>query len=837
MNYNFSSCTKDASINEGGPGNEMSGFSLQIQTPKAAYVTRAIGSDAEFEIVNLEIFAFDGDNLVGTDFLAQGTDYTLSVAGNVTTVNFSKEWMSKVAGKDITFYAVANEENNVGIGNNMWTSLHCDPDVQTNYGSASKAPPTTKAEFEAAITNPLYVDDPGGDWEGKIMDWIFPYLLMSGQSEPVKLVGDATGKITLKRRVARFDIVNPMAAEGDGQIVIKDVEVFNTPRQGTVFASSPAFTPLRADACPGWSSGLYPANGPNRELQPRWSATPGGNGHSNGDYNAETNLAGEETWRIPSVFYTYPTMLSPEAGAENMNVYIKAEQNGKEQYYTPANDVEIKANYRYTFVLNPSTLTFAIEVADFDEGGEIETGIGRETQGMGISDYPVDGMEWGVNYSDYYDQWAIDCDGIYGEEVMDLEILTEFGSEAVFEPLFGFPLPAWANSSMLTKTTTVDNNLSYNGHKVTDTYKITIPVEAEAAPAPFLIKFKQTHGDEYCRMYVFDSSEIDITHVLPGVLGEDVVAKAMDEINNDADFWPLYLDFVTRLNFDSGDDTVTLSSLEGIEYLPNLEELYVYDIDPAVTSIDLTKNPKLNNVELKNGTNVESIKIASQAAEGDLYLDNLPALTRLDLSEWPGLENLRGISDCPNLKVLDLRKNHNMKLIDASGDFSSIETILFEGEYVKPIAFELGESSITSLDFSKTKMTISGMYAPQSDISSIKFPKIKGNVEFTNDVQFSESLITKLDLTNVKLRKDYAVELYKCPITDFAFDPSAGTGISYNLEGITHNVKLYLPDAIYEALRVAGKLNFDAIADEYDISFGYENDNNFTFHKYSDYRE
>ena len=98
--FGASSCTKEASMNEGGIG-ELSGFSLQIQTPKAAYVTRTIGNDSEFQIDRLDIYAFDGNNLVGTDFLEEGVDYTRTISGNVSVINFSKEWVSKVAGNTV----------------------------------------------------------------------------------------------------------------------------------------------------------------------------------------------------------------------------------------------------------------------------------------------------------------------------------------------------------------------------------------------------------------------------------------------------------------------------------------------------------------------------------------------------------------------------------------------------------------------------------------------------------------------------------------------------------------------------------------------------------------
>ncbi len=302
-----SSCTHDVGVNEGGPSGEMSGFSLQLQTPKGAYLTRAIAIGDENSISSIEIYAFDGDNMVGTNYLSEGTDYTTTVSGTTTTVNFTEEWVSKVAGKDITFYAVVNED--CGNGTTV-TALN------------SGTPPTAKAAFEALVSDALPVED------DMVEMGINADFLMTGQSEPVKIVGKASGKITAKRRVARFDIVNPMAAEGDGQLVITNVQAFNAPVEGNVFASGPALTPARADY------DFISFNTGSGFNLPVWSSTV--TDGKNGNYVAETNSLGEDTWRCASAFYMYPTQLSPEAGAESMNLYVEAEQNGVKQVYVPA---------------------------------------------------------------------------------------------------------------------------------------------------------------------------------------------------------------------------------------------------------------------------------------------------------------------------------------------------------------------------------------------------------------------------------------------------------------------------------------------------------------------
>ncbi len=845
--FGASSCTKEASMNEGGIG-ELSGFSLQIQTPKAAYVTRTIGNDSEFQIDRLDIYAFDGNNLVGTDFLEEGVDYTRTISGNVSVINFSKEWVSKVAGKDITFYAVANETSDDFIKATTLHSLEWDErgSATRDYGD-ELPPPTTKSEFEAATTRiiPLGSNDKIHINYGHEVP-----LLMSGQSQTVKLIGEATAEITLKRRVARFDIVNPMAADGEGQIVINDIEIYNMPREANVFASGPAFTPRRADMGVGW---LYP--GIPGDFPIYWNKNITYI-YSNGAYELETDAQGKETWRVPSAFYMWPTILSPEAGADKMSIYIETEQNGKTQYYKPANEVEIKANYRYTFVLNPTTMTFSIETADFDDGGEINAKVGIETRDMEfvLEDFAslYDNKFTGYD-GDYCINWAgIDPDAYLAE----FSVSTEFGSEIIIEPLYGLPLPAWANTSMFTKETTVvgSDNPFNPGRETLDTYYLNFPnANTVGEYNPFVVRFKQAYGDDMHSLYFVNYDETDMS-----ILFSDGMTNSIDyEINQMAGggnyvYWPLFLDKITNITCGDTAEPIRMSDFENLKYLPNLQSLGIQYIDDAVTSINLVNNPKLFSVFLGEGANVASIKIASSSTRisSDIGIYNMPKLTSFDVSEFPGLEYISQLDLCPLLKTLDLRNNHNICAVEFY-EPSGVETILFEGEYVNEFALnDMGNIKLTSLDLSKAKIkfrmpllesmehygTTHNENPSGHNLSSFIFPATKGDVVMSK-LYLINTKLRKLDVTNVVSSQGELIVVQNPLLLHLAIDPR---GSSFTYAEICENnmgngITIYLPDEVYDMLQSTGDLNVQGIYDVYKFLIADLSDSDVTWARYSTY--
>ncbi len=566
-----SSCSRDAAINEGGPAGEQSGVSLRIQTPKVAYLTRAgIASDAENVVSEILLYAFDEDgNMVGTSNLVEGTDYTATEDAGVTTIEFEDAWLSQVAGKEIVFYAVANQDTGDGT---------------TVTDLEAGTPPVTKTPFEALVSDALTNTD------GWVDTSINLELLMTAQSEPIEIVGDATGEMSLKRRIARFDIVNPMAATGDGQVVITNIQAFNGPTQGNIFAAGPNFTPDRANydlinSGAGQGGAFDSGN-------PAWSGTV--TDGKNGAYVSEVNAKGEDTWRLPSAFYMFPTMLATAPGADNMNLYIEATQNGVEQIYVPSNDVEIKANHRYTLTLHPPTLTFTIDVANFDDGEVTATEPGRETEEITLSATAADG-KGGDEITNYEGNWAVYYATSLGDEILTFEVATQFGSDVVFEPTFdGFPVPVWANSSIFTKTTTLTYD-AVKGRQTIDKYVATIPAGATDTDNPFTVKFKQTYGDDVKKAYfVSDKDAADILNSCIFDMLNNAAAYNAASLGVDAKFFPLIMENILSLT-QNNSTGIVIDDISDLKYFPNLK--YFATTAPGfttdVTSIDLSFLPNL----------------------------------------------------------------------------------------------------------------------------------------------------------------------------------------------------------------------------------------------------
>ncbi len=217
-----------------------------------------------------------------------------------------------------------------------------------------------------------------------------------------------------------------------------------------------------------------------------------------------------------------------------------------------------------------------------------------------------------------------------------------------------------------------------------------------------------------------------------------------------------------------------------------------------------------------------------------LNLSGMPLLETLDVSRWTYLERIVVDATCPLLKTLDLRNMRYYK--DFVGiNNSAIENILLEGEYTNitnTFKFE-GLSSLTTLDFSKMETEALVLFLQDISLESIKFPDTPGIFSLNMAMQITNSIVPKLDLTNVGFGTYAQAQLNNSGITEFAFDPTILKNIQVSSDD---NIIVYLPDAIYDTLDGAGTLDLNGIKSHCGMTvFTSTGSGNITFAKYSTY--
>ena len=307
--FGLASCSKEI-------GNEVdqttdAAVSFTFEKPQGSYVTTYadIATANEWFIKALDMYAATGGTV---SKLVANTDYTVTEGAKSYTISMKSDWLLANTGNTVNFYFVGNDATSVAGAN---TALNA----------------TTEATFKNALTNEIALTSgKAGLIQANGND---KNLLFSAVIEDVKIVGKVQKNGTLKRREARFDIVNTIPATFD----IEKVYVSNASRNGLIFPTADVVTPAITKAS------HVDIAGPSTYVQ------------ENGE-----NIA-------KSVFYLYPTDLS----AGNTSITIEATTNGTTSLYEVASDIAIEANKRYKIILEAATLTFTLVVADYDEGDDL----------------------------------------------------------------------------------------------------------------------------------------------------------------------------------------------------------------------------------------------------------------------------------------------------------------------------------------------------------------------------------------------------------------------------------------------------------------------------------
>jgi len=320
------SCAKELDNGTDGAQNGTSGFQISLQASKGTLTYAGIASDPEWDFGAVNVFLFDKTT---GDILGTNADFDITTATGSATLTAKAAWLTTNKGKFVNVYFV---------GNNAAANL---------FGASAQATGlATEAAFIEQVTSAQSLITTGPE-TGKANLLTTPLLFSaSAKNIQVPAVGLVNTNVTLKRREARFDIVNPDKAN----FTVTKVLVSNANIQGFVFANATT-TPTMAAASLA-------------EIDATDAAKP---------YDTT-----DPTLK-PSVFYLYPTQL----GTGNTEITIFGILDSEEKIFEVKSAAKIEANKRYKLVFDPAAMVFNMIAVDYDEGWEFPTELIAEAMSRG----------------------------------------------------------------------------------------------------------------------------------------------------------------------------------------------------------------------------------------------------------------------------------------------------------------------------------------------------------------------------------------------------------------------------------------------------------------------
>ncbi len=315
-------CSKEPATPDAGQENRAAlSFSYKNYRGAATYAATVPALAAEKAVYDMDIFACSDGRFVRA--LVAGTDYTETVAGEVTTLEMTPAFIGEFAGQRLTFYFVANNASSVGgkhIASFAGTQQLFEDTRTSPLGDSPWYAPGTKAELICTV------DDFSGDTHG---------LLMTARSAEILIAGKHTENIVLKRRMARFDIENPAPST----YAINMIYVSGARVQASLFAAS------SADHSGIATRSLEEIYGPNA-----------------GQYGAD-KIA-------PCVFYLYPTDLA------TTTIVLEVANLAQNPVTTALFELDatqivnkrIEANSRYIIFFDENTLEVGLRPGDWNNG-------------------------------------------------------------------------------------------------------------------------------------------------------------------------------------------------------------------------------------------------------------------------------------------------------------------------------------------------------------------------------------------------------------------------------------------------------------------------------------
>lgn len=372
----LASCNKDT-VENGTSSDSVAALSFSFDKPVGSYLTYAdpIANDSEWAIESIDAYVFKVSDKSFVGKLTEGADedYTLSVSGHTTTITMTEDWTLDNLGNELRFYFVANNATSTG-GTHIAADWTGDEDA-----------------FKALTTKAL-VASTGADATKRvnIEATTSVQLLFSGVSGAITVAGGALNEtVNLKRRVARFDIVNEIPT----RFVINRVLISDAREKAYIMGTSSG-TPADFDKV-------------SMEAVNVAAMTP-------------VSDAGIDTYN--SVFYTYPTSIDD---ATTLTIMATLDSGAEAAWeIKPATPINIEANKRYKLLCKQGPTTedaviFQMIADDFETG--VIADVTPKQEGavtLGAIDYPglYDNNYFYANTNATGVKVAVPVNSIYGTE-------------------------------------------------------------------------------------------------------------------------------------------------------------------------------------------------------------------------------------------------------------------------------------------------------------------------------------------------------------------------------------------------------------------------------------
>lgn len=454
------------------------------------------------------------------------------------------------------------------------------------------------------------------------------YLLMTEKVENVDLETATAVDVIFRREVARFDIdnqVNTVGANTGGNVIVEEVKVYNANLQGFVFGYEQRPAMMTAPATD--ATNLLPA-------VPVTATVDAGTGKQ----------------VQASLMYLYPTKIGKDG--TGTQIYLKGKVGTVSKTFTlknSANDIVIEANKRYKIsAIDALTLTFQIEVAEWDEGVDLPGTPTDDPVNFALTAAPT-----GAAVTTY-------ANGLL--TVKDEAGAINFTVQASSSAGTSFSLVqvgSTDHTGAYAVTETPSSTITYGTPYFASTYAISksLMTAGEGSTTKLVITDNANPSNVIEIRLFHEGTNNEIVNVENdlGITDEALKDYLKNELGLTGDVTTDELDNVTSIDLAGRTD---VESLDGIENFPNLKNLNADGLT-NLTEIDLSKNPNLEEVRI-NDSQISVIDVTDLPNLSVLSLQN-SSVSEIDLSQNPLLSQI-SIAGCSNITSIDV--SHNQELTD-----------------------------------------------------------------------------------------------------------------------------------------------------------------------------
>lgn len=155
---------------------------------------------------------------------------------------------------------------------------------------------------------------------------------------------------------------------------------------------------------------------------------------------------------------------------------------------------------------------------------------------------------------------------------------------------------------------------------------------------------------------------------LPDKLGRKINSMWITNIRTDSSGKPTFkyteeeLAKVTKLDYSSGNSDL-YDALVGIEFLPNLQKLYVVCDDVTCSEVRKSSISEKDVESIEQCGKLSELAIINQSKIHKIYLGNLKKLSSLWIRCNYNLCEISGIEQCNDLKNLEIRGNESLMCV------------------------------------------------------------------------------------------------------------------------------------------------------------------------------